>query len=68
MSPPIFVLPESPPDTGTFWFVGFNVEWLPIVLAAVQALRDNRLWVDGETLDAEGQIDVLLDLLMENLD
>lgn len=68
MDAPLYVLPENPPDEGDFLFVGFNKEWLLVVLAGVQTFRNNSLWVDGEANDAVGQIDQLLDLLMTNLD
>lgn len=68
MDAPLYVLPENPPDEGVFVYVGFNQEWLKVVLAGIQTFRDNNLWVDGEVNDAVGQIDQLLDLLMTNLD
>lgn len=68
MDSPLFVLPTNPPDEGDFVYLGFSQEWLLVVLAGVQAFRNNDLWVDGEANDAIGQIDLLLDLLMTNLD
>jgi len=68
VSAPLFVLPATPPDEGVFVYVGFSHDWLLVVLAGIQTLRDNDLWVDGEANDAIGQIDTLIDLLMTNLD
>jgi len=68
MDNPLFVLPENPPDEGDFVYVGFSKDWLRVVLAGVQTFRSNEQWVDGEENDAIGQIDLLLDLLMTNLD
>jgi len=68
MSEQLFVLPENPPDEGVFIFVGFNKEWLKVVLAGVQSFRNNNLWVDGAENDAVSQIDQLLNLLMTDLD
>lgn len=68
MDAPLYALPANPPDEGDFVFVGFNKEWLLVVLAGVQTFRNNALWIDGEASDAVGQIDQLLDLLMTNLD
>ncbi len=68
MDAPLYVLPTNPPDEGDFVFVGFNKEWLRVVLAGVMAFRDNNLWVDGELNDAVGQVDQLLNLLMTDLD
>lgn len=64
----LFTLPTNPPDVGDFVFVGFSQEWLKVVLAGVQTMRSNDLWVDGAANDAIGQIDQLINLLMINLD
>ena len=68
MAQQLYTLPENAPDEGVFCYVGFNQEWLQVVLAGVQTFRNNNLWIDGEANDAVGQIDQLLDLLMTNLD
>lgn len=68
MSQPLLVVPENPPDEGDFWIIGFNAEWLPVVLAGILALRDVNLWQDGEAVDVLGQIDTLVTLISTNLD
>lgn len=60
-------VPESPPNEGDFLIVGFNIDWLPIILEALQPLRSPTAW-DNPPDDITGQVDELIYLIGLNLD
>lgn len=60
-------MPENPPDEGDFLIVGFNREWLPIILATLQPLRSKVFWEDPPG-DIAAQVDELLYLIGFDLD
>lgn len=62
-----YPVPESPPDEGTFIFVGFNVEWLPFVLGALLPLQNPNLW-DSPPDDITAQVQQLIAQMQDNLD
>jgi len=62
-----YPVPESPPDEGTFIFVGFNVEWLPFVLGALLPLKNPNFW-DSPPDDISDQVSELIALMQTNLD
>jgi len=62
-----FPVPESPPDEGDFLIVGFNREWLAVVLAMLQPLTSPDMWEDPPD-NISGQVDELLYLIGFDLD
>jgi len=62
-----FPVPNNPPDEGDFIIVGFNREWLAVILALVQTIRTPTAW-DNPPDDITGQVDELAYLLETDLD
>jgi len=62
-----FPVPENPPNEGDFHIVGFNKEWLPIILALLTQVKNPLAWEDPPDSIA-GQVDELIYLLSTNLD
>lgn len=62
-----FPVPTNPPSSGDFVIVGFNPEWLPIVLALLQTIRSPENW-ESPPGDITGQVDELIDLMSTDLD
>jgi len=62
-----FEVPENPPNEGDFLIVGFNPDWLPIIIAMLQPLRAKVFWNDPPD-DIAAQVDELMYLLGHDLD
>jgi len=60
-------VPANPPNEGDFLIVGFNPDWLPILLTLLQQVRTPTAWQDPP-IDITGQVDELIYLLETDLD
>ena len=63
----LYPVPESPPDEGTFIIIGFNPEWLPIVLGLLETIKSPTVW-ESPPDDISEQVDELMQLFMTDLD
>jgi len=63
----LYPVPANPPDEGDFHIVGFNKEWLPIILSLLQTVRSPAVWLDPPD-SITGQVDELIYLISTNLD
>jgi len=62
-----YPVPENPPDEGDFIIIGFNREWLPIVLGALLPLKSPSNWQSPPD-DISDQVDELITLIQTDLD
>jgi len=60
-------VPVDPPDAGSQTIVGFNIEWLPVIIGKLQELRNPSQWIDPPD-DITGQVDELITLIQTPLD
>ncbi len=65
--PPVLIVPTNPPNEGDFIFVGFNIEWIPIVLYALQLVNNDYVWIDPPD-DITEQVQELIFLIQNSLD
>lgn len=63
----MLIVPESPPDEGTFFVVGFNEQWLAVILYALQSLNNTYVW-DSPPDNITEQVQELIYLFQVDLD